>query len=338
MVRCEQGSVPGSRARAVRAFRPRRRGPLEKNQSPHRRGRPPLRRIRLPDLPGHSVLAGQEPVQDPYRNPFLARQGGTAGAHDAGLLSPPGVRGERRPFWRLASGAADPQENPGSNRRRARCVEDRPSIEDPTRGRVPETAPARLRSEPSANPGPAPKGLHRIASLPRRRGREPRFPREFRERMRVDGPFEPIPRGVDGTAVVTSTWTRKTSQGGGTVDRFILLAYAKSSRSDWLNERFTIHTARNDGTFFRETDPFVFTSVAPMVEEYVLSTRRMEPFGITTSYAYRSGGSIWYVHVDLVGRPPIRITRSATFSRGNERPRNSMDSPSRMEWPLMIRG
>src|SRR5205823_738704 len=30
-------------------------------------------------------------------------------------------------------------------------------------------------------------------------------------------------------------------------------AYATSSRSDWLNERFTIHTARNDGTFFRET-------------------------------------------------------------------------------------
>ncbi|TLZ80605.1 MAG: hypothetical protein E6K05_07885, partial [Methanobacteriota archaeon] len=98
---------------------------------------------------------------------------------------------------------------------------------------------------------------------------------------------------------------RQAVRDGGTVDRFMVLAYAKSSRSDWLNERFTIHTARNDGTFFRETDPFVFTSVAPMVEEYVLSTRRTEPFGNTTSYAYRSGGSIWYVHVDLVGRPPI---------------------------------
>src|SRR5205809_632286 len=69
---------------------------------------------------------------------------------------------------------------------------------------------------------------------------------------------------------------RQAVRDGGTVDRFMLLAYAKSSRSDWLNERFTIHTARNDGTFFRETDPFVFTSVAPMVEEYVLSTRRRE--------------------------------------------------------------
>src|SRR5205807_8515639 len=180
-----------------------------KKSVPTSSGTPALRRIRLPDLPGHSVLAGQEPVQDPYPNPFLARQGGTAGAHDAGLLSPPGVRGERRPFWRLASGAADPQENPGSNRRRARCVEDRSSIEDPTRRRVPKTAPARLRSEPSANPGPASKGLHCIASLPRYRRREPGFLGEFRERMRVDGPSKPIPRAVDGIAVVTSTWRRE---------------------------------------------------------------------------------------------------------------------------------
>src|SRR5205823_14961139 len=98
------------------------------------------------------------------------------------------------------------------------------------------------------------------------------------------------------------------------------------------------NSATNDGTVYREAVPFGFTDIAPMVEEFVWSTRRREPFGDTTSYAYRSGGSIWYVHVDLVGRPPIRITRSATFSRGNERPRNSMDSPSRMEWPLMIRG
>src|SRR5205807_1962119 len=48
-------------------------GPVEKNQSPHRRGRPRVRWIRLADLPGHSVLAGQEPVQDPYRDPLLAR-------------------------------------------------------------------------------------------------------------------------------------------------------------------------------------------------------------------------------------------------------------------------
>src|SRR5437667_9825148 len=96
-------------------------------------------------------------------------------------------------------------------------------------------------------------------------------------------------------------------------------AYATSSRSDWLNERFTIHTARNDGTFFRETAPFVFTSVAPMVEEYVLATRRREPLGNTTSYAYRSGGSIWDVLVDLCERPPSRITRSAPLSRGRER-------------------
>src|SRR5438046_7046073 len=95
-------------------------------------------------------------------------------------------------------------------------------------------------------------------------------------------------------------------------------AYATSSRSDWLNERFTIHTARNDGTFFRETAPFVFTSVAPMVEEYVLSTRRREPFGHTTSYAYRSGGSIRYGHVALVGRPTIRVARSPTFSARHE--------------------
>src|SRR5205809_470549 len=53
--------------------------------------------------------------------------------------------------------------------------------------------------------GPPPKGLHRIASLPRHRRREPGFPREFRERMRVDGPSKPIPSAVDGIAVVTST-------------------------------------------------------------------------------------------------------------------------------------
>src|SRR5439155_1505627 len=186
-------------------FRPRSRGPLEEDQSSHRRGHPGVRRIHLPDLPGYSVLARQEPVQHPHRNPFLARQGRTAGAYDTRLLSPPGVRGKRRPFWRLASGAANPQEDPGSNRRRARCLEDRPSIEDRTRGRVPETASTRLRSEPSPHPGPPSKGLHRSASLPRDGGHEPGFPGEFREGMRVYGPSKPIPRAVDGTAVVTST-------------------------------------------------------------------------------------------------------------------------------------
>ena len=97
-------------------------------------------------------------------------------------------------------------------------------------------------------------------------------------------------------------------------------AYAKSSRSDWLNERFTIHTAKKDGTRFRETSPFVFTNVPPLVGEYVLSTRSTDPFGNATLYAYVSGGSIRYDHLDLDGRPPIRITRSATFSRGKEWP------------------
>src|SRR2546430_3980522 len=49
MVRCEQGSVPGGRARALRAFRPRRGGPVEEDQSSYRRGRPGVRRIHLQD-------------------------------------------------------------------------------------------------------------------------------------------------------------------------------------------------------------------------------------------------------------------------------------------------
>src|SRR5437667_4671280 len=149
------------------------------------------------------------PDKSPYKTHigihFWHDKAGSPEHMTPGYFSPPGVRGERRPFRRLASGAADPQENPGSNRRRARCLEDRPSIEDRTRGRVPETASTRLRSEPSPHPGPPSKGLHRSASLPRHGGHEPGFPGEFREGMRVNGPSKPIPRAVDGTPVVTST-------------------------------------------------------------------------------------------------------------------------------------
>src|SRR5690348_6719069 len=63
------------------------------------------------------------------------------------------------------------------------------------RGRFAEATPARLRSESSAHPGPAPEGLRLEPELPRQPSHKPAVPRLLHRGLRVDGPAEPLPRG-----------------------------------------------------------------------------------------------------------------------------------------------
>src|SRR2546425_8026954 len=69
----------------------------------------------IPRLPGHPLLAGQEPVQDRGRDPFLAREGARAGGDGARLLSPHALGRDDGPFGRLASRRADIEEDPRSD-------------------------------------------------------------------------------------------------------------------------------------------------------------------------------------------------------------------------------
>src|SRR2546427_10087833 len=99
----EQGTVQEGRAGAEFAIHPRRRIAPAEDQLLHRRGREAVRRIPVPLLPGYPILAGQEPVQDGGRDPFLAREGARAGGEGARLLSPHVLRRNDGPSRGLAS-------------------------------------------------------------------------------------------------------------------------------------------------------------------------------------------------------------------------------------------
>src|SRR5205823_10845807 len=119
-------------------------GTIEADQPSPRGGSEGLRRIHLPHLPGHPLLAGQEPVQDPYGDSFLARQSDDAGAHGSRIFPPSGVGRERRPLRGLASRPSDPQEDPRSNRRRAGLLEESPPLENRTQRGILQAASARV--------------------------------------------------------------------------------------------------------------------------------------------------------------------------------------------------
>src|SRR5438552_2432203 len=127
-----------------RALRPRCVDAIEEDQPSPRRGSEGLWRIHLPHLPGHPLLTGQEPVQDPCGDPFLARPGDDAGAHGSRLFPPPGIRRERRPLRGLASRPARPQEDPRPNRRGAGLLEESPALEDRTQRGILQATPARI--------------------------------------------------------------------------------------------------------------------------------------------------------------------------------------------------
>src|SRR5947209_18840219 len=160
MVHEEQGALRKRGAGAEPAVHPGRGCVPSEDQPVHRRGCAALRRLALADLPGHPVLAGQEPLQDGGRNPFLALEGRGAGAHGPGFLPPYALRRVDGRIWRLASRSADLEEDPrpdcpGTGRLEEGVAESRVD-----RRGVPATTAARLRPEPSVHSGPAAEGLH----------------------------------------------------------------------------------------------------------------------------------------------------------------------------------
>src|SRR5256712_3259712 len=146
VVHREQGTVREGRAGAGLAIHPRRRTAAAEDQLLHRRGSQAVRRIPVPHLPRHPVLAGQEPVQDGGRNPLLAREGTGAGGNGARLLSPHALRRDDGPLRRLASHA------PTLKKIRDRIVEEPDAWKKVLRSRVSVVGDSIKRPPPGYDP------------------------------------------------------------------------------------------------------------------------------------------------------------------------------------------
>src|SRR5438128_326967 len=202
MVHEEQVALRKRGAGAEYAVHPGRGCFPSEDQPVHRRGCAALRRLALANLPGHPVLAGQEPLQDGGRDPFLALEGRGTGAHGPGFLPPHALRRDNGRIRRLASRGADPEEDPRPDRRGTGHLEEGVAEPRVDRRGVPATTAARIRPEPSVHPGPAAEGFHRDADVPRQPGHDPAVLRVVPRDVRVDGPAEPLPRGGRRASVV----------------------------------------------------------------------------------------------------------------------------------------